>query len=302
MKRRRFLKIGAATLVSPLLPDSVYSSLQDKSSVWEVEGTPEKSIPALFESLGGLKSFIAGDIKKSTVLIKPNLCLPHGPELGTTSAPEVIQALCQFLISEGVKKIIITDHTLSQFNTIKDTPLHEITSKFKQVKYILANEQRLYQPVQVAGKVLQATETLKMLERVDLLINLATAKHHSATHVSLAIKNLMGLIWDRTPFHTQFDLSQAIADLALVIHPGLNIVDASRVLLNGGPTGPGPIIKDTRLYAGFDILALDTVVVSRYNFGERTSTAKEIPHLWSAYQNSIGEIDMQNIHIHKVLV
>jgi hypothetical protein len=61
-------------------------------------------------------------------------------------------------------------------------------------------------------------------------------------------------------------------------------------------------MKDNRLYAGVDILALDAVVFSRYKFGERTSTAKEIPHLWSAYQNSIGEIDLQKINIHKVQV
>jgi len=300
MKRRQFLEIGAATLVSPLLPLNIYSSNQDKSPVWEVEGIPEKSIPALFEELGGLKSLLTKNIVKSTVLIKPNLCLPHEPEMGTTSAPDVIEALCLFLESQGVKKIIIADHTLRQFSSNKNTALHEIPSKMQQVKLILANEQRLYQPVQVAGKVLHDTEILKMLNRVDLLINLATAKHHSATHVSLAIKNLMGLIWDRSIFHTSLDLSQAIADLALVIRPGLNIIDTSRVLLNGGPTGPGPIIKDNRLYAGFDILALDAVVVSRYNFGGKTMTAKEIPHLWSAYQNSIGEIDLHNININKV--
>ena len=300
MKRRQFLEIGAATLVSPLLPLNIYSSNQDKSPVWEVEGIPEKSIPALFEELGGLKSLLTKDIVQSTVLIKPNLCLPHGPEMGTTSAPDVIEALCLFLESQGVKRIIIADHTLRQFSSNKNTAIHEIPSKMQQVKLILTNEQRLYLPVQVAGKVLHETEILKMLNRVDLLINLATAKHHSATHVSLAIKNLMGLIWDRSIFHTSLDLSQAIADLALVIRPGLNIIDTSRVLLNGGPTGPGPIIKDNRLYAGFDILALDAVVVSRYNFGGKTMTAKEIPHLWSAYQNSIGEIDLHNININKV--
>ncbi len=300
MKRRHFLEIGAAALISPLLSIKNLSSNLNKSSVWEAEGLPGKSIPALFEALGGLESLITKDITQSIILIKPNLCLPHGPEMGTTSAPDVIESLCLFLESQGVKKIIIADHTLRQFRNIKNTPLQEIVSKHQQVKLILANEQRLFQPVQVAGKVLHDTETLKMLGRVDLLINLATAKHHSATNVSLAVKNLMGLIWNRSTFHTNLDLPQAIADLSLVIRPGLNIIDASRVLLNGGPTGPGPIVKDNRLYAGFDILALDSVVVSRYNFGGKTMTAKEVPHLWSAYQNSIGEIDLQNINIHKV--
>jgi len=300
MKRRQFLEIGAATLVSPLLPLKIHSSNQDKSPVWEAEGLPEKSIPALFEALGGLESMLTKEIVQSTILIKPNLCLPHGPDMGTVSSPEVIEALCLFLELQGVKKIIIADHTLRQFSNNKKTALHEIASKIKPVKLILANEQRLYQPVKVAGKVLHDTEILKMLNRVDLLINLAAAKHHSATNVSLTIKNLMGLIWNRSVFHTNLDLSQAIADLALVISPGLNIIDTSRVLLNGGPTGPGPIVKDNRIYAGFDILAVDAVVVSRYNFGGKTMTAKEIPHLWSAYQNSIGEIDLQNINIHKV--
>ena len=300
MKRRQFLEIGAATLISPTLPVNIIATPQSKSQIWEVEGLPEKSVPALFEALGGLKTLFKKDFARSTVLIKPNLCLSHRPEMGTTSAPDIIAALCLFLESQGIQKIIIADHSLRQFKSINNTALDEIRSKFQQVKLILANEQRLYQPVQVAGKVLHNTEILKMLSRIDLLINLATAKHHSATDVSLAVKNLMGLIWDRSTFHTNLDLSQAIADLALVIRPGLNIIDTSRVLINGGPTGPGPIVKDNRLFAGFDILALDTVVVSRYNFGGKTKTAKEVPHLWSAYQNSLGEINLQNINIHKV--
>ena len=40
------------------------------------------------------------------------------------------------------------------------------------------------------------------------------------------------------------DLVQAIADLALAIHPGFNIIDASRVPLNDEPTGPGDVIKE----------------------------------------------------------
>ena len=164
----------------------------------------------------------------------------------------------------------------------------------------MANEQRLYQPVQVEGKVLKEVETLKLIPKVDLIINLATAKHHTATHVTLAIKNLMGLIWNRSVFHTDLDLAQAIADLALVIRPQLNIIDASRVLLNGGPTGPGPIINDNRLFASRDILAVDSIVTSRYNFGGKSLTPREIPHLWAAYQLGIGEIDHQKIQLQKI--
>ena len=166
----------------------------------------------------------------------------------------------------------------------------------------LANERRLFRPTRVNGRVLKTTEILRIVQRVDMLINLATAKHHSATNVSLATKNLMGLIWDRSVFHTGLDLSQAIADLALAIRPTLNIIDASRVLLNGGPTGPGPVIKEDRLFASCDILALDSVVASRYSFGARSLSAEDVPHLWATYKNGVGEIDIEKIRVENVKV
>ena len=141
---------------------------------------------------------------------------------------------------------------------------------------MLADEQRYYTPRQVDGKVLKTTETLKILDKVNYFINLATAKHHNATHVSLCIKNLMGVIWDRKVFHTEIDLDQALADLAIVIRPHLNIVDASRVLLNRGPVGPGPLEKPGKIYAGTDMLAVDAVVTSEYNFGGKSLSAKEV--------------------------
>ena len=70
---------------------------------------------------------------------------------------------------------------------------NEIVKKYPEAKLLLANEQRYYRPIPVEGKVLKSTEVLKSLPRVDLFINVATAKHHSATHVSLAMKNLTRL-------------------------------------------------------------------------------------------------------------
>ena len=118
--------------------------------------------------------------------------------------------------------------------------------------------------------------------------------------MSLATKNLMGLVWDRTVFHTQLDLDQAIGDLPLAIRPRLNVVDASRVLLTGGPTGPGPVVREDRLFASSDILALDAVVASRYAFGRRTLSPLEIPHLAAAHRNRVGEIDPEKIEVRQL--
>jgi uncharacterized protein (DUF362 family) len=107
----------------------------------------------------------------------------------------------------------------------------------------------------------------------------------------------MGVIWDRKVFHTGIDLDQALADIAMVVHPHLNIVDASRILLNRGPVGPGPLEKPGKIYAGTDIIAVDSVVTSAYNFGGKSLSAKEVAHLWASYKSGAGEIDLEKIEV-----
>lgn len=297
MKRREFLRAGGAALAASLFPFNLTSSDVAKPVVWEVAGAPGDAVRRLFASLGGIQKFIKGDLSESAVLIKPNLCLPHPPGLATTTSPALVDALCAFLIAGGVGRIVIADHTLQQASRFRNAEIVKVARRYPRTELILADKQDLFEPVEVDGQALKKTETLKLLRSVDLMINVATAKHHSAARVSLAMKNLMGLIWNRSVFHTRLDLGQAIGDLALAVRPGLNIIDASRVLLTGGPTGPGPVALENRLFASTDILALDSVVTSRYHFGGRGLLPKQVPHLVAAFENGVGEIDLEKIDV-----
>jgi len=300
MNRRIFIKFNAFMLAAGYLPLRGLAGQTGNSTVWEISGTSTESFASLFDHLGGLNELLNTDLEKATILIKPNICLPHPPESATTTSANAIEALCRYLIKEGAKRIIIADHTLqdtSQFNRI---PLYEIAGKYSEVRLMLANEQRFYDPVEVAGKELKQTELMKIAQKADLFINMPTAKHHSATYVSLAVKNLMGVIWDRAVFHTKMDLHQAIGDLPLIIRPHLNIIDAGRILLNGGPTGPGPIINENRMFASSDMLAVDAVVTSRYDFGGKNLHPVQVAHLKAAYQNGVGEIDLNSITVQNI--
>jgi uncharacterized protein (DUF362 family) len=306
MERRRFCKIAALGMSSAFFPNlwshSGFAIAQDDApTVWESKGNADDMVPALFKALGNIFELTNKKLDQTTVLIKPNLCLPHQPDTGTTTSPQLVKAFCQYLTDAGVKKIIIADHTLkAKTESFQKTEVMQATADFPGVRWILANEQRYFTPQKVEGKVLKKTELLKIVKRADLTINLATAKHHSATQVSLCTKNLMGLIWDRISFHTQLDLHQAIGDLALVVRPTLNVVDASRVLLNGGPTGPGPVVQENRMFVSLDPVTVDTVLLSRYDFGGRQLSASEVAHILAAYKNGIGEIDLNKINVQKV--
>lgn len=300
MNRRDFIKFNTCVLAAGLLPLGKLAGETGNSTVWEIAGISSDSFATLFKSMGGLEKFIKTDIARATILVKPNICLPYPAESATTTSPSAIESLCKYLITAGARRIIIADHTLQDENQFKGIPLFDIAAKYSEVKLILANENRYYRPVKVPGKELKETEVMKLVQKADLMINMPTAKHHSATHVSLAIKNLMGTIWDRAEFHTKLDLHQAIGDLPLIVRPQLNIIDTGRVLLSGGPTGPGSIIEDNRLFASNDILAVDAVVASRYDFGGRSLPPNHIAHLKAAYRNGVGEIDLSNINIETI--
>jgi uncharacterized protein (DUF362 family) len=300
VNRRKFIKFNTTALALSCLPLNNIFAESVKPTVWEVSGTSVDSFTALFDALGGLNKFIKTDLSKAVILIKPNICLPHLYESATTTSVNAVSGLCQYLIGAGAKKIIIADHTLQDSTRFKNIQLYEIPKQYSEVKLILANERRYYRQAQVNGKELKETEIMKLVQKADFLINMPTAKHHSATHVSLAVKNLMGMIWDRPVFHTTLDLHQAVGDLPLAICPQLNIVDADRVLLNGGPTGPGKVIHEKRLFASSDMLAVDAVVASRYNFGGKSLPPEQIGHLDAAFKNNVGEIDLNKINNEKI--
>lgn len=305
IKRRHFLAASIATLLAWQFPfarslRTVQTISDGGSTVWEVEGVTYERISALLEALGGMKELIHVDPAKATVVIKPNFCLPDSIERGTTTSTAVIELFCQWFIAHGVRRIIVVDHTLQKTSDFEKIDIAKTLLTHPEVKLVLANEERMYEPIEVSGKVLQRIDRLKLLAKADLFINMATAKHHSATHVSLGVKNLMGVIWNRSDFHTKMDLSQAIGELALAVHPTITIIDASRVLLNGGPTGPGSVIKENRIFASRDIVAVDAVVVARYNFAGKSIAPNDIAHLRAAAENGIGEINLEKISVKKV--
>ena len=300
MDRREFIKTGAAAAAASLVPLRLSSAAESRPVVWEVAGPPEAALDALLGEMGGLETLLTTEAAKATVLIKPNLCLPHPAKMATTTPAESVEAFCTILEEGGVKNIVIADHTLQNTNRFGKTEMVKMASKHPGVRLVFANEQRLFEPVDVNGRVLKKTEILKLLAQADLVVNFATAKHHSATGVSLAVKNLMGTIWDRSVFHTRLGLDQAIGDLALAVRPHINLIDARNVLLNGGPTGPGRVIKGAGLFASTDIVALDSMVASRYDFGGRASRASEIPHLVAAHKNGVGEIDPERIELKRI--
>ena len=107
------------------------------------------------------------------------------------------------------------------------------------------------------------------LIEADAWINVPILKNHGGAKLSCAMKNYMGIVWDRRFFH-QNDLQQCIADICTwQKKPVLNIVDAYRMMHQNGPQGK----------SAADVATLKSMIVSPKMIPPASLTAAAMPLL-----------------------
>ena len=119
----------------------------------------------------------------------------------------------------------------------------------------------------------------------DTFVNLPIAKTHGMAGLTLSLKNLMGISGDqRGRWHWQLD--DAIADINRVVHSRLTLIDASAIMLRGGPTGGDPA----------DLKRLDTFIASSNPVSADVEAAKlfgrsptDLPYVGRAEKAGVGK-------------
>ncbi|MEO0123033.1 MAG: DUF362 domain-containing protein [candidate division WOR-3 bacterium] len=303
ISRRNFLKISAGVVASLALPVKIFAS-NGKNSVRPMigvaRGNKGKLVKAAVDAIGGIEKFIKPEER---VLIKPNISFSANAECGATTSVEIIKQVVELCLEAGASKIVIIDYPLANAEIcIEKSRVREAIVDSNKVNLLMLNKERQFIEIEVpGGKELKTIKIARELQKVDKFINLPTAKSHSATGVSLGIKNLMGLIWDRSYLH-RVDLHRAIAELGLVFKPDLTIVDATRVLTSGGPGGPGKTVILNTVIAGADMVAVDSYTVGISQWYNKSFTGKNVKHIAYAYELGLGEIDTEKMVIKEVSV
>jgi uncharacterized protein (DUF362 family) len=114
-------------------------------------------------------------------------------------------------------------------------------------------------------------------------------KQHNYTRITGCLKNLMGMNNDNPSFHQgDFYLHQAIVDLASVFSPALCLVDATTILTERGPFGPGKVIHPNNVYAGKDMVGLDAICCGLLGVKPR-----EVSHITLAHESGLGKMDLK---------
>jgi len=296
--RRVLLKSAAAGLVLglPGKPSLAYS-VPDHDLV-VVSGDPAAATRKALEALGGIGRFVN---KGQRAVLKPNMSFATPPERGSTTHPLVVATVAQACMDAGAERVVVLDYPLYKTELcLRRSGIPDACKSIRGVYVLGLDERKFFREVKVPqGKVLDRVEVMKEVLDSHVLINLPQAKSHSTTGVSLGIKGLMGLIWDRWSFHARYNINQALADLATVIKPQLTLLDATRALVSGGPGGPGDVVRPNLIIAGVDPLAVDSYGVTVVPWYGQEFKGRQIEHLLVAHQRGVGRIDLEHLRILK---
>jgi uncharacterized protein (DUF362 family) len=298
MTRREFLKTTSAGLAIGLAagPNGLWAKEDYDLAV--ISGSPAAATKKALEAMGGISRFVK---KGQRVVLKPNMSFPNPPDRASTTHPAVVVAVAQACLEAGAQRVLVLDYPLRKGELcLERSGMLDAFQAVKGVHVLALEERKFYREIKVPrGKMFDRVEVMGEVLDSDVFINLPQAKSHSATGVSLGLKGLMGVIWDRYSFHAKYDIDQAIADLATVLKPRLTILDATRALVSGGPGGPGEVVKPNLIIAGTDPVAVDSYAVTVTPWYGQHFKGRQVKHLLAAHQRGLGTIDVERLKILK---
>lgn len=298
LNRREFLKkelkgaLLAATGAALFPGLSSFSWAQEFPELVVIKGSPGPAVRAAVEQLGGMKAFVKPGSK---VVIKPNMSFADPPEIATNTHPLVIRELAAMCREAGAAWVRVLDHTLQNEERCIEG-VEKVCQIFNEKMVFGLSNAELYRETPISGGVeLKKTDVVRDALAADVLIAAPVAKSHSATGVSLSMKGMMGLIYDRRTLHRDHDLATAVVDLASLLKPHLVVVDATRVLSTNGPSGPGKVLLENTIIASRDMVAADALAVSMFEWYGRKMAPRQVKHILLAHERGLGRMDVEKL-------
>ncbi len=285
--RRRFLKCSALLGAQTTLGFGLGRASGLPMDLAVVTGdSPERNCTAAVEALGGFSRFVReGD----RVTIKPNPIGTSLPEQAIHTHPDMVGAVVKGCRDAGAESVTVLSYDNRRNMVVNGTAaavegaggVLKALGEREEFREVVIPRSRILRTEPIAIDVLEA----------DVFINMPIAKHHAGAEVTLTMKNLMGINWDRIRFHRS-GLHQCIAELASAVRHDLVIMDANHVLLSNGPSGPGEVSAARQVIAGVDPVAVDAFALRYFQ-----RTPESIDHIRIAHQLGVGEIDLGKLRI-----
>ena len=242
-----------------------------------IEDMVQKSI----DMLGDLK------VKKDAlVVIKPNVCFPSNFENMLITDPRILEAVLHIAKKKSKNVLVVESDAASgsaekrMINTGVMGTIKKCDAEFLNLSKDEVEEHK------VAGLTVQIPKTVL---KADYLINLPKVKTHSFMVVSVAMKNMFGLIASKKKSQFHKHLADVLIYLNQAVRQDLIIADGIVAMEGLGPIH-GKKVNLGLLISGRNPVRIDAACCHIAGFNPYAVEA-----LWKAHQQGMGEIDPQKI-------
>ncbi len=247
---------------------------------------PVAALNAALDGIGGIGRFVhAGE----RVVVKPNVGWDRTPAQGANTNPELVSEMVRLCLGAGVGEVIVTDVSCNDpRRSFLRSGIRE-AGEAAGASVMLPSDEDFVE-VDLGGKVLRQWQVLRHFVEADRLINMPIVKQHSLTRGTVGMKNLYGILGGRrNRLHQEID--QSIVDLASFVRPTLTVVDATRVLVSGGPQGGSldDVVIENTVMCSTDQVAADARAVEFLGL-----TGQQVGHIVLAAQSGLGTLDFRN--------
>jgi len=258
------------------------------------DGSPAQMFEMGIEAMGGMKRFVK---KGQTVLVKPNIGWNKTPNEGANTHPDLIGKIIEEAYKAGASKVDVFDHTCNEESACYENS--GAKKIIKQSKGILhtAEDEKAYRTVKIPGaKILKEAKVHQLFLDADVIINVPILKHHAGTGMTAAMKNFMGVVWDRSFWHRE-GLNQSIADFPLLRKIDLTVIDAYTIMTRNGPRG---ISSNDLELKKMQILSTDMVLADTAATKIMNLKVTDVDYIKMAEKHGIGTTNIDKSYVKRI--
>lgn len=248
------------------------------------EGSVRQSIETGLNLLEGFREL------QSPVLLKPNICTIDNSTGHTVTDIEVVKAVVDILLEEkkDLEIRIVESDSQSKYadKAFEKYGYNQLTQNMQEQGYDVATVNLSHSPkrlVDFNGFYFKNPEFPNIIVDHGFFISVATAKTHSLTWITGALKNQFGLLPEKQQSRFHSDIDDIIVDLNRLVQPNLCIVDA-RVGLEGW-NGPKQRMLDSFIL-GYSPVSVDVTMARIMGFNP-----EEIKHVVKCAEEGLGDMN-----------
>ena len=182
--------------------------------------------------IGGFKKIIEKD---DEILLKPNFNTADSPP--GSSDPDFVKAVIDLLYEHGAGKVVLGESSTSRLSTRRVLEETEMMRKAEEAgaEVVVFDEGR-WMRISTGGKYLKKVSLPEIALEAKKVVYVCCMKTHTWAKFTFSLKLAVGFMKpsERIRLHMR-SLQKKIADLNLVVHPSLMIMDGRKCFISGGP-------------------------------------------------------------------